>query len=99
MFSKLNRKTLGLAACLVLAGGAICATAASAQNTYTGPLGGCWDQTATLCNLHAQEWNYSGYWECYTAEACYACPDSNVNCPAIGWIDPSEVSWHDTHGH
>ena len=97
MFSKLNRKTFGLAASLVLAGGAICGTAASAQ--YTGPLGGCFDRTATLCNLNWQAWSYSSYSECETAEACYACPDAPINCPAIGWVDPSEVAWHDGHGH
>ncbi len=98
MFRKLNRKTFGLAASLVLAGGAISGTAASAQN-YSGPLGGCWDRTATLCGLNWQAWSYMSYSDCEVAEACYACPDAPINCPAISWVDPNEVSWHDGHGH
>jgi len=98
MFRKLNRKTFGLAASLVLAGGAISGTAASAQY-YDGPLGGCWDQISSMCNLHWQAWSYMSYAECETAESCYACPDSTSNCPAINWLDNNEVSRHDSHGH
>lgn len=97
MFRKLNRKTLGVAASLALAGGAICGTAASAQ--YNEPLGGCWDEISGMCNANWQNWGYMSFSECQTAESCYACPDAASNCQAIGWLDNGDVSRHDGHGH
>lgn len=98
MFRKINRKTLGLAASLVLAGGAISGTAASAQN-YSGPLGGCYDQISTLCNSHWQNWDYSGYADCHQAESCWACPDAPTNCPTTDWLDDNPIGRHAAHGH
>ena len=97
MFRKISGKTFGLAASLVLAGGAICATAASAQ--HTAELGGCSEQISSMCNSNWQSWGYMGYWDCYQGESCYACPDSNSNCTAISWLDNGDVNRHDSHGH
>lgn len=97
MFRKLNRKTFGLAGSLVLAGGAISGTAASAQ--YTGPMGGCSIEMSSQCDSHWQNWGYTSHSECYHAESCYACPDSNSQCPSIDYLDDNVVTRHSTHGH
>jgi hypothetical protein len=99
MFRKLNRKTFGLAASLVLAGGAIVGTAASAQYASPPPAG-CSDLFFSECNSHWENWGYTSHWDCTVTETCQLCPDTdNINCPAINWIDNNEVSRHDSHGH
>ena len=98
MFRKLDRKTFGRAASLVLAGGAISGTAASAQYSYQSS--GCWDQVMSACEVQWQAWGLTSYSDCGPMEACQVCPDTNGNnCPAINWLDPVEVSRHDSHGH
>jgi hypothetical protein len=91
-------KTTALAASLALAGGAVFATAASAQ--YAQMNSGCWDQVMNQCGWQWQAWGLTSYSDCQPLEACQVCQDSNGNnCPTIGWLDPVEASRHDSHGH
>lgn len=99
MSRKLNMRkaAAALAASLVIAGGAISGTAASAQ--YSGPMGGCYDQISTMCNSHWQNWGYSSYNDCHSAESCWVCPEPTSNCTTTDWLDDDPVGRHAAHGH
>ena len=92
MFRKL-KKMMALAASLALAGGTMAGTPASAQS-------GCWEQVMNQCEVSWPAWGLTGYSDCAPLEACQVCPETGgANCPAISWLDPSELARHDSHGH
>lgn len=96
--SRVGKKTFGLVASLVLAGGAIVGTAASAQYASPGPAG-CSDGFFSECNSHWQNWGYTTFGDCSETETCELCPDPHRDCPTIDWLNNNEVSRHDSHGH
>lgn len=97
MFRKLDMRTLGLAASLVIIGGAISSTPVSAQAALGAA---CWDQVMSDCGLQWSNWGLSSYSDCGPMEACQICPDTDGHeCPTISWLDPVEGSRHDSHGH
>ena len=73
-------KMRSLATSLVLAGGAIFGTAASAD--YQGTPS-CFQQVEDECATEWQAWGYRNYEDCYQHEPCYYCMDY-YHC---GWLD------------
>lgn len=95
-----SRRTLGLVASLVLAGGAISGTAASAQ--YGGSGSGCWNAVVSECSWYWNEWGYGSNWECSQMEPCLVCPDAGGHsCPVVSWLDHEDAmtTRHPGHGH
>src|SRR5688572_9879179 len=82
-----SRKTLGLAASLMLAGAAIFSTAASAQ--YGGQ--GCWEQVQSQCTTQYQAWGYGTEQQCAQQAPCLYCPRDGHDCFEIDWFDDDEV--------
>lgn len=65
-------KTRALAAALVLAGGAIFGTAASAQYNWD-PTPECYNGVIAQCATQYQTWGYATYEDCVRVEPCYYC--------------------------
>ena len=92
MSRRLNiRKTMGLAASLVLAGAAIFSTAASAKGL--GPRDPACDQRViNACATNWQVLGYAQYEHCVLGQPCLACPPNYgylcgiYSYPGGGWV-------------
>jgi hypothetical protein len=73
------RKMFGLAASMVLAGGAISSSSASAF--YQPP--NCYTEVQEECATEWQAWGYRSYDDCFRLEPCYYCMQY-YHC---GWSD------------